>query len=207
MPHTSDIPLPTVCDYIPDTTFDHQPNDSTSCISDPIPSSINTQDRPSPSVTPNSSEHVSENTFLNAPEASTNHHEIISNSSALPPPLRRSTRSHKPPTHLQDFFCGMVQITDFFAEFHALHAQLEQYTEPKSYEEAAKKPEWIQAIQKEIEALNNNNTWDLVDLPAGKRAISSKWVYKVKFKSGGTLERFKARLVIRGFTQQYGVYY
>jgi len=101
----------------------------------------------------------------------------------------------------------MVQITNFFAEFHALHAQLEQYTEPKSYEEAAKKPEWIQAMQKEIEALNNNNTWDLVDLPAGKRTISSKWVYKVKLKSDGTLERFKARLVIRGFTQQYGVDY
>jgi len=52
MPHTSDIPLPTVCDYIPDTTFDHQPNDSISCISDPIPS-VNTQGRSSPSVTPN----------------------------------------------------------------------------------------------------------------------------------------------------------
>ena len=62
-------------------------------------------------------------------------------------------------------------------------------------------------MQKEIEALNNNNTWDLVDLPAGKRAISSKWVYKVKLKSDGTLERYKARLVIRGFTQQYGIDY
>jgi len=62
-------------------------------------------------------------------------------------------------------------------------------------------------MNKEIEALNNNNTWDLVDLPAGKKAISSKWVYKVKLKSDGTLERFKARLVIRGFTQHYGVDY
>jgi len=46
-----------------------------------------------------------------------------------------------------------------------------------------------------------------VDLPAGKKTISSKWVYKVKFKSDGSLERFKARLVIRGFTQQYEVDY
>ena len=46
-----------------------------------------------------------------------------------------------------------------------------------------------------------------MDLPVGKKAISSKWVYKVKLKSNGTLERFKARLVIRGFTQQYGVHY
>jgi len=46
-----------------------------------------------------------------------------------------------------------------------------------------------------------------VDLPPGKKVISSKWVYKVKLKSDGSLERFKARLVIRGFTQQYGVDY
>ena len=43
-------------------------------------------------------------------------------------------------------------------------------------------------MNKEIEALSNNNTWDLVDLLVGKKAISSKWVYKVKLKSDGTLE-------------------
>jgi len=62
-------------------------------------------------------------------------------------------------------------------------------------------------MNKEIEALSNNNTWDLVDLPAGKKAISRKWVYKVKLKFDGTLEKFKARLVITGFTQQYGIDY
>ena len=62
-------------------------------------------------------------------------------------------------------------------------------------------------MNKEIQALITNNTWDFVDLPPGKRAINSKWVYKVKLHADGTLERLKARLVIRGFTQQYGVYY
>ena len=46
-----------------------------------------------------------------------------------------------------------------------------------------------------------------MDLPAGKKAISSKWVYKVKLNSDGSLERFKAGLVIRGFTQKYGIDY
>ena len=55
-------------------------------------------------------------------------------------------------------------------------------------------------MQKQIEALMANNTWELVSLPAGKKAISSKWVYKVKLHSDGTLERLKAQLVIRGFT-------
>jgi len=62
-------------------------------------------------------------------------------------------------------------------------------------------------MSKEIEALLANNTWELVDLPPVKKAISNKWVYKVKLKSDGTLERLKARLVIRGFTQQYAVDY
>ena len=56
-------------------------------------------------------------------------------------------------------------------------------------------------MNKEIDALMLNNNWDIVDLPIGKKAISSKSVYKVKLNSYGTLERFKARLVIRGFTQ------
>ena len=62
-------------------------------------------------------------------------------------------------------------------------------------------------MKKEIDALQSNHTWDFVDLPLGKKAISSKWVYKVKLHSDGTLERLKARLVIRGFTQRYGIDY
>jgi len=62
-------------------------------------------------------------------------------------------------------------------------------------------------MEKEIDALMTNDTWEYVDLPPGKTAISNKWVYKVKLKADGTLERLKARLVIRSFTQKYGVDY
>ena len=55
--------------------------------------------------------------------------------------------------------------------------------------------------------MQSNNTWDIVDLPKGKRAISCKWVYKTKLKADGSLERLKARLVIRSFTQQFGIDY
>ena len=60
-------------------------------------------------------------------------------------------------------------------------------------------------MQKEIVALQSNNTWDIVNLPKGKRAISYQWVYKTKLKADGSLERLKVRLVIRGFTQQFGI--
>jgi len=86
-------------------------------------------------------------------------------------------------------------------------ATLNQIQEPKSYEQAYKDPGWVAAMNKEIEALMSNNKWELIPLPQGKKAISNKWVYKVKLKSDGSLERLKARLVLRRFTQQYGVDY
>ena len=52
-----------------------------------------------------------------------------------------------------------------------------------------------------------NETWDLVELPSGRTSIGSKWVFKVKYKSDGTVERFKAQLVAKGYAQQPGVDY
>ncbi|KAL3378593.1 hypothetical protein AABB24_004490 [Solanum stoloniferum] len=65
----------------------------------------------------------------------------------------------------------------------------------------------MQAMKLEIQALEDNNTWEIVDLPPGKNAIGSKWVYKIKYKANGELERFKARLVAKGYSQQEGLDY
>ncbi|CAN6695276.1 unnamed protein product [Malus baccata var. baccata] len=62
-------------------------------------------------------------------------------------------------------------------------------------------------MAKELQALHENNTWTIVKLPKGKKVVGSRWVYKTKFHSDGTIERNKARLVTRGFTQTYGVDY
>lgn len=51
----------------------------------------------------------------------------------------------------------------------------------------------------EIQALTDNNTWELVNLPTGKSPIGCKWVYKVKYKADGSIERYKARLMAKGF--------
>lgn len=60
-------------------------------------------------------------------------------------------------------------------------------------------------MAEEIAALKANHTWSIVSLQAGKVPINCKWLYKVKFKANGRIDRYKARLVTRGFTQQAGV--
>ena len=59
-------------------------------------------------------------------------------------------------------------------------------------------------MQAEMESLAQNDVWDLVELPSGKKVVGNKWVFKKKVGADGKVERFKARLVAQGFTQKYG---
>lgn len=82
--------------------------------------------------------------------------------------------------------------------------------EPTTYAEAMASPEapqWRIAMERELESLKDQQTWDLVELPDGRHVIGTKWVFKVKFLGDGSVERFKARLVARGFLQRKGVDY
>ncbi|XP_050374671.1 uncharacterized mitochondrial protein AtMg00810-like [Argentina anserina] len=62
-------------------------------------------------------------------------------------------------------------------------------------------------MQDELRALHENNTWSIVQLPKGHKVVGARWIYKIKFHSDGRIERHKARLVARGFTQTFGVDY
>src|SRR2546430_8511817 len=62
-------------------------------------------------------------------------------------------------------------------------------------------------MHEELQALKKNNTWELMPLPVGKRAVGCKWVYTVKQTPEGKVDRYKARLVAKGYSQTYGIDY
>lgn len=61
------------------------------------------------------------------------------------------------------------------------------------------------ATKEELLAMETNRTWTVVPLPPNKHTIGCKWIYKIKYKSDGSIERYKARLVSKGYTQQEGI--
>lgn len=80
----------------------------------------------------------------------------------------------------------------------------DKVVEPSSYKDAATDPKWITAMEEELTALSKNGTWELTNLPVGKRAIGCKWVYKIKLNADGSIQRYKARLVAKGSHKSMG---
>ena len=73
-----------------------------------------------------------------------------------------------------------------------------------TFNEAEKSENWMAAMQSEFDAIVKNGTWSLCDFPFGKKAIGTKWVYKLKRKPNGSIDRYKARLVAKGLCSRKG---
>jgi len=100
---------------------------------------------------------------------------------------------------------GLVPYAFTIAEEIPQSVETSTYTEAISYPSS---PNWILAMQEEMESLHKNRTWDLYEVPKGRRALTAKWIYKRK---EGILKvedaRWKVRLVVRGFNQKEGIDY
>ena len=79
--------------------------------------------------------------------------------------------------------------------------------DPIHFKDVVQIEHWRKAMDAEIEAIERNDTWELVGLPEGAKQIGVKWVYKIKYDENGAINKYKARLVVKGYAQQYGVNY
>lgn len=142
---------------------------------------------------------ISETEKFDSLEASLDEDDEFFDAEELPEPPRRSVRSNinQRPRYLEDYMLySVTETNDLF--------------EPRTYQEAITckdKKEWMSAIQEEMTSIERNNTWELTDLPEGRKTIGSKWVFKIKTNEFGLPARYKARLVAQGFSQKYGVDY
>ena len=100
---------------------------------------------------------------------------------------------------------SFLSYNNLSSEFKAFTANLDTTTIPINKHMAMDISEWSTVIIEEMGALEKNNMWDLCDLPKGHKTVGCKWVFTLKYKSDGTLDRYKARLIAKGFTQTYGI--
>jgi hypothetical protein len=64
---------------------------------------------------------------------------------------------------------------------------------------------WKKAMVEEMDSLDKNEAWDIVELPTGRKYVGSKWLFKKKFNAEGKVEKYKARLVEKGYSQVEGI--
>ncbi|KAE8706560.1 hypothetical protein F3Y22_tig00110392pilonHSYRG00195 [Hibiscus syriacus] len=95
--------------------------------------------------------------------------------------------------------------SDYVIEGNIAYCLLTEDGEPSTYQEAINNLDaslWMMAMQEEIKALHKNNTWDLVPLPQGRKPVGNKWVLKIKRNGDDQVERYRARLVVKGYAQK-----
>ncbi|GJP67423.1 hypothetical protein CLOP_g24242 [Closterium sp. NIES-67] len=131
----------------------------------------------------------------------------------VPHPPERPRRDVRPPVRLTYGGRGkpnVVQagsVVEQIEEDEIAHCYWAPIPEPKTREEALNGPngeKWKASEDEEFGSLIENETWDLCDLPPGKKAITSKMIYRHKYGPEGELTRYKSRLVARGFQQTKG---
>ncbi|GJU29877.1 putative ribonuclease H-like domain-containing protein [Tanacetum coccineum] len=119
------------------------------------------------------------------------------------PQTRRMTKNLKE----HGLFSSVQQRTNDKDFRNCLFACLLSQEEPKKVIHALKDPSWLEAMQEELLQFKLQEVWTLVELPNGKRAISTKWVFKNKKNDRGIVIKNKARLVTQGYTQEEGIDY
>ena len=98
-----------------------------------------------------------------------------------------------------------MRYDNLAAHQYAYMVKVVQDIEPTCFQDAVGIPKWNAAMDEEVDALENNDTWRLTPFPEGKKAIGCKRFYKIKHNADGSISRYKAYLVAKGYAQTYGI--
>lgn len=97
---------------------------------------------------------------------------------------------------------------DYLVYLHEIDYDVGINEDPISFSQAIESKnskEWLDVMKDELKSMEKNGVWDLVELPQGHRRVGCKWVFKTKRDSNGNIERYKDRLIAKGFTQKGGI--
>ena len=140
--------------------------------------------------------------------------EVISHEINTPPSSSRPKRIIQPSRRLLESIQGRPQSNQpkkpYLKKHHQANVANISLQAPQTIKEALERPDaqkWQDAINIELNSLKKNKTWKLTPLPSNRTPISSKWVFKIKTNADGTIDKYKARLVARGFSQVQGIDY
>ncbi|CAI7796708.1 unnamed protein product [Closterium sp. NIES-53] len=105
---------------------------------------------------------------------------------------------------------GDDEESDYEECAFAFFSPVEMPGEPATLKETLESidaEEWKKAMESELKSIEENGTWELVELPEGRKAITSKWLFKIKSDADGKIERYKSRLMAKGYQQKEKVDY
>ena len=105
---------------------------------------------------------------------------------------RRSTRERRQPAKFNDYVALVSQLVD---------------SEPSNYQEAAQHQVWRDAMVEEYTSIMQNDVWEVVPRPTDRAVVGSRWIYKIKHGADGSIEKYKARFMAKGFSQKEGIDY
>lgn len=159
----------------------------------------------------NSSSHdsiVSVRATLDIPEVSNLDINTLTNSNevdrtyVLPPRKNRGVPvdRYSPEGKVKYAIANYISTDRLLLQHKAFVNQMEAIEIPSRVEEAWKDPKWVEAMNAEIEALQENETWDIVSKPFSKKLMGCRWVFTIKYKADGTIDRYKTRLAAKRYT-------
>lgn len=162
----------------------HQPEDTEHIAAQPVGNELTPGLPPSTTSNLSTFPDISEFLFVNLPFDSCAGSNESTSTSVHPMVTRLQARqkmTNKQPTH-QSHIVTQQHTTTLC-------------TEPRNHKQALKDLTWTKAMKEELNALQENQTWQLVPPPRDTNIVGSKWIFKIKYKEDGTTERHKARLV------------